>query len=175
MNMDTRIPYFDGQKDLMAFLRFLDNRKEYAGYIKTLDTKTAAFLKAAKLYGKALEIERKYEEAEAWLQKARADFGPREEKLLDGEKVLATELREGRAKLKERETEVEKFLRQGTADMKARQTAVRAREGEVGKLEQMAAQAAQAAQKKSDAAVGAKREADDMVARMKAAALTGQG
>ena len=169
--MDTRPPYFDGQKDFMAFLRFLDNRKEYAGYIKTLDTKVAAFLKAAALYGKGQEIEGKHEEAEAWLQKAKVDFDTREENLLAGEKALAKELREHRAKMKNREVDVERTLLAGTRDLKARDTACKAREGEVAKLEAVVAKAEQAVQKKSEAAVEAKRAADDMVARMKAATV----
>ena len=169
MKMDTRLPYFDGQKDFMAFLRFLDNRKEFAGYIKTLDTKVAAFLKAAALYGKAQEIEGKHEEAELWLQKAKADFGTREEKLLAGEKALAKELREHRAKMKNREVDVERTLLAGTRDLKARGASLKAHEAEVAKLEAVVAKAEQAAQKKSEAAVGAKREADEMVERMRAA------
>ncbi len=164
--MDTRVPYFDGQKDFLAFVRFLDNRKEFAGYIKQLDTKVAAFLKAAKLYGKAQEIEGKHEEAEAWLQKAKTNFGTREEKLLAGEKSLAKELLEHRAKMKNREVDVERALLAGTRDLKAREASLKAREAEVAKLEAVVAKAEQAVQKKTEAAVKAKREADDMVARM---------
>jgi hypothetical protein len=167
--MDTRLPYFDGQKDFMAFLRFLDNRKEYAGYIKQLDTKTATFLKAAKLYGKAQEIEGKHEEAEAWLQKAKEDFGTREATLLASEDSLDKETRLRRAKMKNREVDVERTLLEGTRDLKARVAACKAREAEVAKLEAVVAKAEQAAQKKSEAAVEAKRAADDMVKRMKAA------
>jgi uncharacterized protein involved in exopolysaccharide biosynthesis len=167
--MDTRLPYFDGQKDFMAFLRFLDNRKEYVGYIKQLDTKVAAFVKAAKLYGKAQEIEGKHEEAELWLQKAKAAFGTREATLLAGEDSLDKETRLRRAKMKNREVDVERALLAGTRDLKAREASLKAREGEVAKLEAVVAKAEQAAQKKSEAAVEAKRAADDMVARMKAA------
>ena len=175
MKMDTRIPYFDGQKDFMAFVRFLDNRKEFERYIKHLDTKIATFVKASKIYGKALEIEGKHEEAELWLQKAKADFGTREEKLLVGEKSLVKELRDQRAKMKNRETDIEQVLLTGTRDLKARETAVKAREDEVGKLEQAAAKAERAAQRKSEAAVEAMRGADAMVARMKAATVTEKG
>ena len=167
--MDTRVPYFDGQKDYQAYIRFLDNRKEYDAYDKKLSERIAKFLKAAKLYGKALEIEGKHEEAELWLKKAKADFGMREEKLLGGEKALAKELREHRAKMQNRETDIEQVLLTGTRDLKARETAVKAREDEVGKLEQAAAKAERAAQRKSEAAVEAMRGADAMVARMKAA------
>jgi hypothetical protein len=168
--MDTQLPYFGGQKDFMVFLRFLDNRKEYAAYDKKLSEKIAAFLKATKLYGKAQEIEGKHEEAEIWLQKAKADFGTREEKLLAGEKALATELREHRAKMKNREVDVERMLLTGTRDQKAREAACKAREAELAKMEAVVAKTEQAAQKKSEAAVEAKRAADDMVTRMKAAA-----
>jgi hypothetical protein len=171
MNMDTRLPYFDGQKDYHAYVRFLDNRKEYDAYDKKLSEHIAKFLAAAKLYGKAKEIEGKHEEAELWLQKAKADFGTREEKLLAGEKSLAKELREHRAKMKNREVDVERALLAGTRDLKAREVSLKAGEVEVAKLEAVVAKAEQAAQKKSEAAVEAKNAADDMVARMKAATI----
>lgn len=167
--MDTRLPHFDGQKDFMAFLRFLDNREEFKGYIQTLDTKIAAFLDAAKFYGKADEIEAKHEEAEAWLLKAKVDFTSREVTLLAGEKALAKELREHRAKMRDRTIEVERASLAGTRDLKAREAAVEAREAEVAKLEALVAKAEKAAQKETEAAVEAKRAADEMVARMKAA------
>jgi hypothetical protein len=169
MNMDTRLPYFEGQKDFLAFLRFLDNRKEYDAYDKKLSEHIAKFLDAAKLYGKAREIEGKHEEADLWLQKAKTDFGTREEKLLAGEKALAKELREHRAKMKNREVDIERVLFEGTRDQRARGEALNAREAEVAKLEAVVAKAEQAAQKKTEAAVEAKRVADDMVKRMKAA------
>lgn len=175
MKMDTRIPHFDGQKDFMAFLRFLDNRKEYEGYIKQLDTKIAAFVKASEIYGKALEIEGKHEEADLWLQKAKKDFGTREEKLLTGEKALAKELLEHRAKMKNREVDIERVLLDGTRDLKARGEALKAREAELAKLEAVVAKSEKAVQKKTEAALEATRTADDMVARMKAATLTEEG
>ena len=168
--MDTRLPYFDGQKDYQAYVRFLDNRKEYDAYDKKLSEHIAKFLAAAKLYGKAKEIEGKHEEAEAWLQKAKADFGTREEKLLTGEKALVKELLEHRAKMKNREVDVEQTLLEGTRTQKAHGASLKAREAEVAKLEAVVAKAEQAAQKKAEAAVEAKRVADDMVVRMKAAA-----
>ena len=165
--MDTRVPYFDGQKDFLAFVRFLDNRKEFAGYIKTLDTKIAAFVKVAALYGKAQEVEGKHEEADAWLRKAKADFGTREESLLAGEKSLVKELLEHRAKMKNREVDVERTLLEGTRDLRAREASLKAREAEVAKLAAIVASAEQAAQTKTEAAVAAKRAADEMVKRMK--------
>jgi hypothetical protein len=167
--MDTRLPYFDGQKDYHAYVRFLDNRKEYDAYDKKLSEHIAKFLAAAKLYGKAQEIEGKHEEAELWLQKAKAGFGTREEKLLAGEKALATELREHRAKMKNREVDIERVLLAGTRDQKARVASLRVREAEVAELEAVVAKAEQAAQKKSEAVLEAKGTADAMVKRMKAA------
>ena len=90
--------------------------------------------------------------------------------LLAGEKALAKELREHRAKMKNREVDVEQTLLTGTRALKARQVALKAREAELAKLEAVVAKAEQAVQKKTEAAVEAKRASDDMVARMKAAA-----
>ena len=169
--MDTRLPYFDGQKDYQAYVRFLDNRKEYDAYDKKLSEHIAKFLKAAALYGKAQEIQGLHAEAAAWLSKAKADFSSREETLLAGEKLLVTELREHRAKMKNREVDVDQVLLAGTRDLKARQATLEAREAEVAKLEAVVAKAEKAVLKKAEAAVEAKRGADAMVVRMKAATV----
>ncbi len=167
--MDTRLPYFEGQKDFMGMLRFLDNRKAYAGYMNGLDEKITKFMAAAKLYGKAKDIEKLHEDAELWVKRAEFDYGEREKKLVAGEKALAAEVTEKRAKLEERERAGEKHLRESSNSVKARETAVQAREDEVGNLEQVAAKAEMIAQAKALGAVEAKREAEAMVARMKVA------
>lgn len=166
--MDTRLPYFDGQKDFLAFVRFLDNRRAFAGYIEQLDIKVAAFLDAAKLYGKAKEIEQKHAAAELWVKRAEFDYGERAKKLVSGEKDLAKETREKRAELKEREAEIEAILRQGNIDLQARADAVKLSEAEVAQLEQVVTRAEKAAEKKHKAAEEAKEAADAMVKRMKA-------
>ncbi len=166
--MDTRLPYFDGQKDFLAFVRFLDNRKEFNAYDKKLSEQIAKFLDAAKLYGKAKDIERKHAEAELWEKRAEHDYAEREEKLVAGEKNLAKESREKRAKLEKREAEIEGLLRTGNNDLKARAEACAAREDELAKLEQVVTKAEKTAERKHKAAEGAKREADDLVKRMKA-------
>ncbi len=169
--MDTRLPYFDGQKDYHAYVRFLDNRKEYDAYDKKLSEHIAKFLKAAALYGKAKEIEGLHAKAETLALRAQGAFEEREIKLVAGEKALVKELLEHRAKMKNREVDVEQVLLKGTREQKARQAAVKAREDELAKLEVIVAKAEQAVQKKTEAAVEAKRAADDMVKRMKAAAV----
>ena len=170
MNMDTRIPHFDGQKDFMAFLRFLDNRKVYDGYIKQLDTKIVAFVKAATLYGKAKDIEKKHEEAELWAKRAEHDYAEREERLTAGEKALIDETRERRAKMKNRETEIEQVLQTGAHALTDREVSLKALEAEVNKREELVTKVEKAADRATQAAVEAKRAADDMVVRMKAAA-----
>lgn len=167
--MDTRVPYFDGQRDFLAFARFLDNREEYAGYMKKLDERVAKLLDAAKLYGKAKDIEKKHEVAELWAKRAESDYGERGKKLAASEKSLAKEFREGHAKLKERETKVETLLREGNKALKVREAGMKALEDEVGGRERAAVKMEAAAQKKSEAAIAAKREADDMVKRMQVA------
>lgn len=172
MNMDIRIPHFDSQKDFMAFLRFLDNRKEYEAYMKQLDTKIAAFVKAAKLYGKAKDIEKKHEEAELWAKRAEHDYAEREERLTAGEKALIDETRERRAKMKNRETQIEQMLQTGAHALTSREVSLKALEAEVNKREELVAKTEKAADKATQAAVKARRAADDMVTRMKAATST---
>ena len=167
--MDTRLPYSEGQKEFMAFLRFLDNRKEYAGYMKGLDEKIAKFMAAAKLYGKIAEIEKKHAEAELWAERAEHDYAEREEKLVAGEKKLAKDDKEKRAVLLDTEQRAQSAHRKRDGELKARETAVKVREDEVGNLEQVAAKAETVAQAKALGAVEAKKEADAMVARMKVA------
>ncbi|KKK46517.1 hypothetical protein LCGC14_3163850 [marine sediment metagenome] len=52
-----------------------------------------AFVKAATLYGKAKDIEKKHEEAELWAKRAEHDYAEREEMLVAGEKKLARDAR----------------------------------------------------------------------------------
>ena len=167
--MDTRIPYFEGQKDFLAFLRFLDNRKEFDGYIKTLDTKIAAFLKAAKLYGKAKDIEKKHEEAELWVKRAEFDYGERGKKLVEGEKTLAEDDRMKRAVLLDIEQRAETARRKLVGEQKDLAATLKAREAEVGKRENAILARENRAQEAQEAAEGATQAADAMVVRMQAA------
>ena len=168
--MDTRLPYFEGQKDCMAFMRFIDNRKEYDRYMKALDTKVAAFFEAVKVYGKAKEIEGKHEEAELWLAKCQGDFAKREAALLAGESALVKELREHRAKMKNREVDLEQAAATTGRDQTVREVALSAREAGLEKREQAITGIEQAAEKRSQAAVEAKRAAEDLVKRVTEAA-----
>ncbi len=169
--MDTRIPHFDGQKDFLAFLRFLDDRKVFEGYIKQLDTKIAAFVKAAKLYGKAKDIEKLHEEAELWAKRAEHDYAEREKTLIAGEKALANETRDRRAKMKNRETDIEQALVATKRDQASREETLKAREGEVGKRENAILAREKRAEQVQEAAQKAKQAADAMVKRMEAAVV----
>lgn len=176
--MNTRLPPSPGEHDFHAFIRFLagytdkksDFRKQADEYFERLAKATAEFREAAALYGKAKDIERLNELAEAWEQKARNEFGEREEKLKAGEAALATETRERRATWKNREIEIEQVLVKGNHELTRRDVALKAREAEVGKREQAAEKATAKAQEAHKASLEAKRVADDMVQRMKAAA-----
>ncbi len=173
--MDTRLPYFEGQKDFMGMLRFLDNRKAYAGYMKNLDEKITKFMAAARLYGKIAEIEQKHADADLWAKRAEHDYAEREEKLVAGEEKLAKDDKEKRAVLLDIEQRAQSVHRTRDGELRARETAVKAREDEVGNLEQVAAKAGTVAQAKALGAVEAKKEADAMVQRMRVAVVSANG
>ena len=176
--MNTRLPPSPGEHDFHAFIRFLagytdkksEFRKQADQYFERLAKATAEFREAAALYGKGKDIERLNGLAEAWEEKARSEFGTREEKLVAGERALVTETRERRAKLKNREIEIEQVLVKGNHELTRRDVALKASEAEMGKREQAAEQATAKAQEAHEAALEAKRAADGMVQRMKAAA-----
>lgn len=171
--MDIRIPHFDGQKDFLAFLRFLDNRKVFEGYIKQLDTKIAAFVKASAVYGKAKDIEKKHEEAELWARRAEHDYAEREEKLVAGLKAWALTRKEERAKLNDREAEIEMEWRKAKNSLAVRDEALKALEADVVKREETIGAREKRTEKAQKAAVEAKHVANQMVARMKAAMPNG--
>jgi len=168
--MDTRIPHFDGQKDFLAFLRFLDNRKEFESYIKQLDTKIAAFVKATKLYGKAKDIDNLHHDAELLAQRAQSAFGEREGKLKAGEEALLHTTTATWAELDKSKREAEESQRKSAKKLQTTAEALKLREAEVGKRENAIMAREKRAQTAQEAAQKAKKAADAMVARMKAAA-----
>ncbi len=167
--MDTRLPYFEGQRDFMTYVRFLDNRKEFERYIKVLDEGVAKFMKAAEVYGKAQDIGRLHAEAETTALRAQGAFEKREKDLVAGEAVLAKETSAKRTELNKREGEIKAVLRSGQSAVKVREDDVKAREDKVSGIEAAAAKAEAAAQKRSEAAVVAKKRVDAVLQRMKVA------
>ncbi len=168
--MDTRVPHFDGQKDFLAFIQFLGNRKEFEAYNKTLDTKIAAFKEAVKIYGKAKEIEALHHDAELLGHRAQSAFGEREGKLKAGEAALAKDKAETAATWEKYGHEAEASHREATQANEGTAAALKVREAEVGKRENAIVAREKRAEKAQEAAGVAKSEADAMVARMKAAA-----
>ncbi len=168
--MDTRVPHFDGQKDFLAFLRFLDNRKEFEAYIKQLDTKIAAFVKAVAVYGKAKDIENLHHDAELVAVRAESAFAEREKHLEAGETALAKDRAEAAATWEKYGREAETSHQEATQANEATAEALKLREAEVGKRENAIMAREKRAQEAQAAAEGAKKGSDDMVARMKAAA-----
>ncbi len=173
--MDTRVPHLPGREDFFAFVRFLDNRKEFEKYVKVLDERTAAFLKATETYGKGKDIERLHAQAESLALRAQGAFEDRENKLVNGEKNLAKDDKEKRAVLLDIEQRAQSVHRKRDGELRVREAAVKVREDEVGNLEQVAAKAETVAQAKALGAVEAKREADAMVERMKVAVVPANG
>lgn len=173
--MDTRLPYFDGQKDFQVYLRFLDNRKEFDAYDKKLSERIAAFNKAVKLYGKAKDIEKLHEQAELLAVRAEGAFTEREETLKTGEAKFkkASALRLTKLDVLEQKA-TEKQRLAGLA-IQATTAALDAREVEVGKRENAIMAREKRAQEAQEAAQGAKDEADAMVGRMKAATAPAAG
>ncbi len=167
--MDTRVPHFDGQKDFLAFLRFLDNRKEFEAYIKQLDTKIAAFVKAVKLYGKAKEIDRLHGEAELLAVRARSAFVEREDKLVAGEAAFKSTMAEQTKALTEKESVMQQRLNVKDGAIVARQVDLQDREKAIGEREVAAQEKYEAAEKAIQEAREVQQAADATTARMKAA------
>ena len=167
--MDTRLPYFDGQKDFLAFLRFLDNRKEYKAYDKKLSGRIMAFNKAVEVYGKAQDIEKLHHDAELIAVRAESAFAEREVKLKAGEETLAAGTTTTAAAWEKHGRGVEASDLKRAQELDSTAKTLKAREAEVGKRENAIAARERRAEKAQEAAQGAKQEADAMVVRMKAA------
>ena len=167
--MDIRIPHFDGQKDFLAFINFLDNREEYERYMATLDKKIAKFTEATASYGKAKDINRLHEEAELLALRAQGAFTEREKKLEAGEVAFKKSMAEQTKALADKESVMQQRLNTKGAALRDRQVALQGREVAVGEREATAQEMHNAAMETKQAAQEVKREADDMVARMKAA------
>ncbi len=167
--MDTRLPYFEGQRDFVTFVRFLDNQPEFQRYLKVLDERVAKFMKAAEVYGKAQDIGRLHAEAETTALRAQGAFEKREKELVAGEEALVKATSEKHAELNKREDEIRALLSSGKGAVKVREEDVKAREDKVSGIEAAAAKAEEAAQKRSEAAVVAKKRVDAVLQRMKVA------
>ena len=168
--MDTRMPYFDGQKDFWALLRFYDNREEYAAYDKKLTQLIAQFKKATESYGKTKAIDRLHEEAELLALRAQGAFTEREKKLKAGEVALEKKTAEQTKALADKESVMQQRLNAKDAALRDRQVALQDREKAIGEREGTAQGMHAAAKEAKQAAQEAKREADDVVKRIKAAA-----
>lgn len=166
--MDTRLPYFDGQKDLLSYIRFLDNRKEFDGYMKVLDKKIAEFAKACALYGKAKEIEKKHLEAELWAKRAEAEFAEREEKLKTDEAAFKKTVTDKTAALTETESVMQQRNNAKGKTLREREVAVQEREKAIGEREGMASRKYEEALKAQQTSKKAKQEADALAERMRA-------
>ncbi len=164
--MDTRLPYFDGQKDFLAYIHFLGNRKEYAAYDKKLSEKIAKFAAAIKTYGKIKEIDRLHEEAELLVLRGKSAFTEREETLVAGEAAFKKTMAEQTKALAEKERVMQGRLNVQSTKLRDRQMALQDREEVVGGREAAAQSMHVKAKEAQQAAQEAKREADDMVARM---------
>lgn len=167
--MDTRLPYFDGQKDFHAYNRFLDNREDYIAYDKRLSERIAAFVKVVKAYGKIKDIDRLHEEAELLAVRAKSAFTEREETLVAGEAAFKKKMAEKTKALAEKESVMQQRLNTKDAALVDRQVALQDREAAVGEREAVAQTMHATAEEVTQAAQEAKQEADAMVARMKAA------
>ncbi len=167
--MDTRLPYFDGQKDFLAFVRFLDNRKEYERYMGVLDKRIAAFAKETNDYGKNKDIDRLHEEAELLALRAQSAFTEREETLKSGETAFKKSMADQCKALADKEAVMQERLNVKDAALRDRQVALQDREAAIGEREAAAQTMYDSAEKAHQASLGAEREADEMVKRMKAA------
>ena len=171
--MDTRIPHFDGQKDFLAFLRFLDNREEYERYMTILDERIIKFTEAVTSYGKTKDIERLHHDAELLVVRAESAFTKREETLVSGEAAFKQSMAEKTKALAEKESVMQQRLNERDKGLLARQATLQEREHAINTREADADRKTSAAGEAGQAAQDAKREADEMVARLKAAMPNG--
>lgn len=171
---DAKLPPIVGQKDFMIFLRFLDNRKQYIGYMKKLDDRIAEFEAASALYGKAKEIEKTHENAKLWERRAEYDYGEREKKLIADEEASVKSDKDRRAVLLDIETRATATRDKLAKELKAITASVDARETEVAKRENAIVARETRADKKLTEARETKKTADTMIARLQDATRQAQ-
>ncbi len=170
--MDTRIPHFQGQKDFLGFVRFIDNREEFEGYIKLLDAKIAAFVEVTKTYGKANDIDMLHLKAEAVLADAHARYEAREISVIASENKLKQKM----AELKEAGAAIEAGERRNKNEINTAHQATATRQAELTKQDvalsartQRLDDALKTAAAEKQASAVERKKYEDLTARLRAA------